>query len=607
MTVTVTLIFSAVFYRYYIREMKADIVSTQLESVKALSGQIDNLIHRAEIESLLVTENAKLRRLFLDAAVEGRRTLTEQETVDYETEIQEIFGVGYPYYRISVYGNGGPYLGSGYYYDPELARRQVSALPWFEKLKDYTAVNRLVLPPHRDEWSSSGNRVVSVIRRLQDGPFVFALAEMQIPEEALERIILDQLEARPDWTDASVFLIGTDGSPLQSIRPDRQPLSESDRQRLIGLGSREDGYLRAGNEGRQSMLFYGHSELADWSVVAKVPERALFGQLRYTIGLTVGFAAMLGLLSLGAVYLFARKATLPVRKLRRMMDHIDSHYTPRSHGGFGKHDELQLIGESFRGMLRRLEEHKEASVLAYSRELQARYNALQAQINPHFLHNTLNLIGMMAWEGNAETVSTMCAQLSEMFRYVTYSDEEMVELGTEMNYARNYLAIMETRFGDHLKVEMEVPADARTLRVPKLIVQPFIENAVKHGFNQTPPPWHISVRCGIEDNRWFIWITDNGSGFSESAAAEIGRQMEQVRSQAMRSGARMNIEASASVGIANCYARLLMKNGSGTTLTIENRPPHGSAVIISGTREEKIYDYGTVGGRRDDLSPRFPA
>lgn len=144
---------------------------------------------------------------------------------------------------------------------------------------------------------------------------------------------------------------------------------------------------------------------------------------------------------------------------------------------------------------------------------EARLQALRAQVSPHFLFNALNSVAALVYTHPREAQDVVL-NLAELFRYtLDASRSEHVALADELRAARQYLAIEEARFGERLTVEVDVPASLSQVRLPGMIVQPLVENAVKHGLSTTTGPCTIRVEARPQNDHVVLRVTDTGPGF----------------------------------------------------------------------------------------------
>jgi two-component sensor histidine kinase len=165
---------------------------------------------------------------------------------------------------------------------------------------------------------------------------------------------------------------------------------------------------------------------------------------------------------------------------------------------------------------------------------EARLSALNAQLNPHFLFNTLNAVSSLV-ERDPRGVRRMIARLSELLRYtLNGGSENEVLLGQEIAFLERYLEIMQIRFQDRLEVDVQLGDDAGNALVPSLILQPLVENAVKHGVEKISGTGKIRIQARREDDRLVLSVSDNGPGpsgihASGEAAGEGGVGLENIR------------------------------------------------------------------------------
>ena len=187
---------------------------------------------------------------------------------------------------------------------------------------------------------------------------------------------------------------------------------------------------------------------------------------------------------------------------------------------------------------------REVQAAALAAELaRAQLGALRAQLHPHFLFNTLNTISVLVREQDTDTAVGLLAQLSDILRQVLRQDAaQEVPLRDEIAFLRQYLGIEQVRFQDRLTVSWMIDDRALGVRVPSLILQPLVENALKHGIASRPEAGCITIGAAVDDGRVRLWVADDGAG--------------------------LNGTVSGGVGLANTRARLAQHYGSRATLEL---------------------------------------
>ena len=235
-------------------------------------------------------------------------------------------------------------------------------------------------------------------------------------------------------------------------------------------------------------------------------------------------------------------------------------------------DEMEILSHSLRNMSLQLGESLERIIVLKDYEIHAKMLALQAQMQPHFLFNTLTTMGTMAEESGNRNVAAMCTNLTAMFRYISTEDSGGVKMFEEIRYVERYVDIMKERFPD-ARVEIDIPLELMGCVIPKLTIQPLVENAFKY-CNRNKP--EILVRgCAVEGDRWKVEVQDNGDGFPKEKVEEI---MYKCRDSLKEEKTLSNkIDG---MGLVNVYVRMKLFYGDSVIYHIEE----GSSRIVIGGR-----------------------
>jgi len=190
--------------------------------------------------------------------------------------------------------------------------------------------------------------------------------------------------------------------------------------------------------------------------------------------------------------------------------------------------------------------------------IQARLEALTSQINPHFLFNTLNSVSSLI-RTDPNQARVMVLKLSNILRRLLRKHDNFSALREEIGFIDDYLAIEVVRFGDKLRFEKDVAADTLDMLVPSMLLQPLIENCVKHGLSSKVEGGTIRLRSRRADSRLWLWIEDDGVGIPESKLATLREQ---------------------GIGVSNVSERLSMLFGNDHKMNIDSQPGHGTRIEI---------------------------
>lgn len=223
--------------------------------------------------------------------------------------------------------------------------------------------------------------------------------------------------------------------------------------------------------------------------------------------------------------------------------------------------EIEIIADEFNLMMDRLKRSIE-------RQKNAEIAALEAQINPHFLYNTLDTINWMAIDKDEYEISNMIANLAGILRYGISKSNEGVRVKEEVDWLKQYIFLQQTRlknsFDCHIKVEPEI----MQLSIHKLLLQPFIENAILHGFKGAERPCRLQVDMGRRDDSIRIEIQDNGCGMQEEMVRELN------------AGIFRKTDDKNHIGMENAITRIRMYYGEKARVVIESQIGLGTSVQI---------------------------
>ncbi|MCM3703717.1 sensor histidine kinase [Paenibacillus macerans] len=240
-------------------------------------------------------------------------------------------------------------------------------------------------------------------------------------------------------------------------------------------------------------------------------------------------------------------------------------------GGPQATDELGLLEDRLQDMAAELDALWNQQYRYKLEVADARLKMLQAQINPHFLYNTLQSIGTLAIKKNAHEVSDKLAELGAMFRYNMDIDHEEVLLQDELEHLNHYISLQVGRFKHKLDYSQTCPDEALSLRMPKMVLQPLVENSIVHGIEKGNGAGTIRVEIELND-RLIIRVIDNGRGFAPDMIRDI-------RHAYADSSAKL--ESRVGIGLVNVLKRLQLYYGSGFAWGIESEPYAQTTVTLS--------------------------
>ena len=267
------------------------------------------------------------------------------------------------------------------------------------------------------------------------------------------------------------------------------------------------------------------------SVVTLFPESMMKEGLWASIMVVVQLAAALFILAAGLIFVFSARISRPIlvltSKIRETtVDNLtEPMEPPLSHGPM---EVLYLQEEYFRMRARLHEALKEKVKLVELHEKQ-RYHLLQYQMNPHFLYNTLNVIGIMGSEQGNQAVSQACGLLARLLRHSLKDYGSGTTFREEFENIETYLKLMKLRFEHKISYEVQYDSELDQFRLPRFTLQPFTENIFEHAFSETHRNITVHIEAVVREHEWRILISDNGQGFEEGKLAQINGWYETFR------------------------------------------------------------------------------
>ncbi len=361
-----------------------------------------------------------------------------------------------------------------------------------------------------------------------------------------------------------VFILDSEGN---LVYHPRQQLIYSGlwEEEFSSLMKTEEEVVFSGNG--EKLYTISKSEVTGWTVVGVTYlEEMLAGtntarRMYYLMAIAlIGVAMMLAILLTDMI-------TMPLRKLRESMKRVENGDFDLELREPDTGDEISDLFHSFKVMVLKIRQLIEKNNEEQEEKRRSELNALQAQINPHFLYNTLDSIIWMAEGDNTRDVVLMTSSLAKLLRKSISNKNEIVTLAEEIDYTRSYLVIQKMRYKDKLEYEIEVEDAILRTEVIKLIIQPLVENAIYHGIKYKEGKGLIRIEGAYEEDNVVLRIIDNGVGMSKEQLRHVFDER--------KTDTRKN-----SVGVLNVHRRIQLYYGTEYGLSFESEENAGTTVII---------------------------
>lgn len=249
-----------------------------------------------------------------------------------------------------------------------------------------------------------------------------------------------------------------------------------------------------------------------WKLMSIIPYKDIEDEISGVRRIIVfsSFAAIMAAIIF--TFLISRNITKPIKNLAYTMRGVRDEGSIDICVEYDTNDEIGVLYSSFNKMMKRISRLMGDIYESGKKQRTAEIKALQAQINPHFIYNTLDSVGWLALSRKQDDIADMVSSLADVMRYSIKNPEEMVSLSLELTYIRNYVEIQKTRFKSTLNLNIEVDNELNDFKIPKFIIQPLVENAIIHGFKGESVNGTIKVSSRKDGNKILIDIVDNGVG-----------------------------------------------------------------------------------------------
>lgn len=432
--------------------------------------------------------------------------------------------------------------------------------PWYREMLDHANGIYCRFTYEYDYLGQRGKQnIVSCSRPLYTegyGGVVLAVLSIDILEDSLQQIIRETRITQ----EGEVYLVDS-------------------RHRVIsGIDSSFIGKEAPEVDTRSHMITSKSIEGTDWELVAHIPKKEIYAESRqwsYQLYALLFAVCIIGVLLAIA---FSESLTRRIGPLLQQIKKIESENWD-SHNPVTFHDEIGVLQSHLNRLSENMRQLIEDKYKSETEKKAAELQALHAQINPHFLYNTLDLIHWMAMEKGAQEISEVAGQLSSFFRISLSQGRDVITIAEELEHVRTYLELQNRRFGGIIRYSIKADPEALVLHTVKLILQPVAENAILHGIREKrDKSGDIDITCRLHGGRVEFTVEDNGVGIPPARLAELN-----------------DPAGAAGYGTRNVRDKLRLYFGEESAVVYEAREPQGTRVrIVISAAKEAV----TVGDKR---------
>lgn len=567
------LVFMVIAMRYTSGTIYENSINYMSQIIQQVNYDIDTYIEYMENISSVIAKSSDVPRYLFDQNQTEAEREAEKERI--LTQFQTIMESRDDIYNVAAVAKNGRYIiNQG---DDELTGYvDIESLDWYQAAMESKSGIAVSSSHVQNAIRSSYKWVITLSRALvnnqtgeREGLFFVDLNYSAISDLCNNNSIEEK---------GYIFVLDAEGNIV--YHPKQQLMYGGLKTENIDaiMECREDSLII--DEGGDSKLYtMSKSKRTGWTVVGAAYTSELLknneqAQMWYLLVASILLLAVIGISSI-----ISREITKPIRSLRDSMRKVQN-------GQFDTHveviteNEIGSLGRSFNLMTSEIQALMEQNVYEQKQKRKSELKALQAQINPHFLYNSLDSIIWMSEAGENDEVVEMTSALARLLRQSISNDQEEVELEKEIEYVKNYLTIQKMRYKD--KLEFFIYVDPRVAHVPiiKLVLQPLVENAIYHGIKYKETKGNLKIYARPVDGRVEIVVADDGIGMDEDVMEHI---FDEHRKEQKRNG----------VGVPNVQKRLKLQYGSEYGIRYESVKGAGTKAVITipvdgGRTDEKM-------------------
>ena len=310
-----------------------------------------------------------------------------------------------------------------------------------------------------------------------------------------------------------------------------------------------------------------------WTILSVHENSELNNDLTNVYGLTIILNILLLIVIIFGTRIFGRTFTKRLLQISRKMNSFTD-WKSQDFEEVDGSDEIAQIDKSFMCMVKKNNQLINEIYVNELEKKEIQLRALQLQINPHFLYNTLETINGIALAKDCEPIPDIVQNLGDMFRYNTDVKTDIVSFSQEINHIKKYLEIQKIRYGEKLEVYYDIEDAAYECMIVKFVLQPIVENALCHGIDKNGSKGVIEISARCADEKLFIHIFDDGNGMNEEGLKKIRQLLQTDDSIA-------DVVKKRSVGMCNVNKRIKLHYGEDYGISVESKEKVGTKVTLT--------------------------
>lgn len=454
-----------------------------------------------------------------------------------------------------VISGGGEEEFSGY------SKTDIQNLDWLDQLEGKRG-ECVLLGSHEDDWEQEEDtQVISLVKQILGKNLGYI--EIQKTSSNLDEIFIP---ANGEWN----LYIYQGESMIYSSAEENMDLFLAHSEEASENTGRVYARESARTEGIQVMIV-DDTDILKEAIIMVLP-------------LTILLTALVSGLCLICIQVISRRMTAPLYKLISIMEKTELSSLGENMETAIEDEDMKKLYKSYARVMKRLDVSIKKERTLFQMNKQAQYDLLQAQVNPHFLYNVLNVISARGASVDDDVICDICADLAQMLRYSTDIKHKYACLKEEIHYLECYLKLLKYRYVDKLSYEFDIEDEVKRVQLPKLVLQQLVENSITHGFSSIDCERQIRVSGKKEGSCIIFTVSDNGTGITEEKKESLYKEFQRMKELLSSGKGKVEMEIGG-MGLANTYGRLYEIYGNRFSMEISRRKDGLDVSLIIDTDE----------------------
>lgn len=545
--------------RYY--ETEKNTMSRLTSSAETVSAQMDRIYSDMAFISIDLLSRGDFYATTKKLYYNSRTPQSQREYYRILVDNMVTYSLANSIYQVIFFNPEGYFISNyhyniDYHYGSRIDRNIIEGLSWLPDVQEKEGAE-LLLPVEKNAFFEHDTDVIGLGRAIRDPGSIIGYIIVQADMDKLSYV----------FESSSLLHAGV------------RVLSEGRVIYENGLFPREQDY------GRYLMVSKDSPSTGITIMMAKTKADVLKEAMDAFFPLIVQGIVMLAIM-ICCIVIYSRKLSRPLIAFTKRLEKVTLDNLDMESEFEEYHDyyEIEYLCHAFADMRNRLNFMINETIVYKSLQMEERFRALQSQMNPHFMYNTLNVIGIMGLESGNNRINDACIKLSGLLRYSISDPYSNSTFAEEFDNIESYLELMKLRYEHKLSYRISLDERLKPLELPKLVLQPFVENALEHAFDKEHKSIDVHLSGELENGRWKIVISDNGKGFAKDSLDSLKKEVESfIQNDYDRT---KNAARTGGIGVRNTIARLDLYY-EGFTYSFSNAQTGGAVVVLSSCLKEK--------------------